>query len=157
MKSLNDLLEILSKAKIEFVVVGGFAGILHGSTVVTRDLDVCTLLSPDNIEKLREALKDFHPWHRMTPNKLSFLKIPSSTEELSNLYLTTDLGVVDFLTSITGVGDFDRIRSRADTIDLRGHKVKVISLEDLIQAKETANREKDRLALKELRAIQKKK
>jgi len=38
---LNRLIERLSDAGIDFVVVGGFAGVLHGSTLVTRDLDVC--------------------------------------------------------------------------------------------------------------------
>ena len=41
MVQLNRLIERLSDAGIDFVVVGGFAGVLHGSTLVTRDLDVC--------------------------------------------------------------------------------------------------------------------
>jgi hypothetical protein len=41
---LNRLIERLCDANIDFVVVGGFAGMLHGSTLVTRDLDVCTIL-----------------------------------------------------------------------------------------------------------------
>jgi hypothetical protein len=39
---LNRLIERLCDANIDFVVVGGFAGMLHGSTLVTRDLDVCS-------------------------------------------------------------------------------------------------------------------
>jgi hypothetical protein len=35
---LNRLIERLCDANIDFVVVGGFAGMLHGSTLVTRDL-----------------------------------------------------------------------------------------------------------------------
>lgn len=40
MPHLNRLIERLCDANIDFVVVGGFAGMLHGSTRVTRDLDV---------------------------------------------------------------------------------------------------------------------
>src|SRR5690606_25966532 len=72
---------------------------------------------------------------------------------LSNLYLMTDLGVVDFLSSIQGVGEFERVRNQASEVSIRNQKIKVISLEDLIQAKEAMNREKDKLAAKELRAI----
>ena len=157
MKTLNDLLQILSTAKIDFVVAGGFAGVLHGSTLVTRDLDLCTVLTSENIERLREVLKDFHPKHRMTPQKLSFENIPPRGQSLNHLYLETDLGVVDFLSSITGLGDFEYVRSNADEIVLNGNKVLVMSLDNLIRAKEAMNREKDRLAVKELRAIQAKK
>jgi hypothetical protein len=157
MKTLNDLLQILSTAKIEFVVVGGFAGVLHGSTLVTRDLGLCTVLTPENIERLRDVLKDFHPKHRMTPQKLSFEHIPPAGQSLNNLYLETDLGVVDFLSSIKGLGDFEYVRSNAEEISLNGNKVLVMSLENLIRAKEAMNREKDRLAVKELKAIQAKK
>jgi len=154
MKTLSDLLSILSQSNIDFVVVGGFAGVLHGSTLVTRDLDLCTLLTPEHIAKLKLVLKDFHPKHRMTPNKLPFSEIPPEGQSLNNLYLETDLGVVDFLTSITGVGDFERIRSKTKEVEIRSQKINFINLEDLIKAKEAMNRDKDRLAVKELRAIQ---
>jgi hypothetical protein len=157
MKTLNDLLKILSESDIEFVVVGGFAGVLHGSTLVTRDLDLCTVLTHENIERLRQVLKDFHPKHRMTPNKLPFSEVPTAGQTLNNLYLETDLGVVDFLSSITGLGDFEYVRSNADEITLNGNKILVMNLENLIRAKEAMNREKDRLAIKELKAIQAKK
>ena len=51
MNNLNSLLEILLANEIDFVLVGGFAGVVHGSTQVTRDLDICALVSPDQVEK----------------------------------------------------------------------------------------------------------
>jgi molybdopterin-guanine dinucleotide biosynthesis protein len=36
---LKQLLERLLDAEIEFVIVGGFAAVLHGSTMITRDRD----------------------------------------------------------------------------------------------------------------------
>jgi hypothetical protein len=153
MKTLSDLLRLLSAANIDFVVVGGFAGVLHGSTLVTRDLDLCTVLTPENIERLKVVLKDFNPKHRMTPQKIPFIDVPPAGQTLNNLYLETDLGVVDFLSTITGLGDFSMVRANAEEIILNGNKVFVMSLEDLIKAKEAMNREKDRLAVKELRAI----
>jgi hypothetical protein len=50
---------------MEFVVVGGYAGVLHGSTFVTNDLHVCAVLTPENVRKLRTALADLHPVHRL--------------------------------------------------------------------------------------------
>jgi hypothetical protein len=52
---LSGLLQRLSDAGIEFVVVGGVAAVLHGSSMVTRDLDVCAELNGENLRKLREA------------------------------------------------------------------------------------------------------
>lgn len=39
MSDLLSLLRRLSQAGIEFVIVGGFAGIVHGCTYVTQDID----------------------------------------------------------------------------------------------------------------------
>jgi hypothetical protein len=67
---LNRLIERLCDAGVDFVIVGGFAGVLHGSSLVTRDLGVCAVLSAENIAKLRAALGDLHPTHRLTPQRL---------------------------------------------------------------------------------------
>jgi hypothetical protein len=48
------------------VLVGGYAAMLHGSSLLTRDLDVCAALTPDAIAKLRDAFRDFHPRHRLS-------------------------------------------------------------------------------------------
>lgn len=153
---LSQLLQRLCDADIDFVVVGGFAALLHGSTLVTRDLDVCAVLSHQDVAKLREALHDLNPTHRLTPQRLSFLTNPDLGIPVRNLYLETELGTVDILSSILGVGEFERVRAGSVDIEIFGRHVRVISLEDLIQAKAALGREKDLLALKELRAIQEK-
>ena len=70
-----------------------------------------------------------------------------------NLYLRTDGGTLDVLSSVLGVGDFDRLKAQAVEAIVFGRKCAIISLEDLIAAKEAVGREKDLLAVKELRAI----
>lgn len=103
MQNFSHLLQRLADAGLEFVLVGGFAAVAHGSFHLTRDVDICALLTSDNIGKLREALAGWNPKHRMTPQKLSFLLHPTPGETVNNLYLQTDLGMVDILTSIKGV------------------------------------------------------
>lgn len=156
MSDLNQLLQRLCDADIDFVIVGGFAATLHGSSLVTRDLDVCAVLSSENVEKLRDALRDLRPAHRLTPQKLSFLEIPEVGVEVRNLYLGTALGPVDVLGSILGIGEYERVRADSIEVDLFGRRCRVISLNDLIRAKEALGREKDLLAVKELRAIREK-
>jgi hypothetical protein len=150
---LNRLIERPCDAGIDFVVVGGFAGILHGSTLVTRDLDVCVVLSAENVERLREVFRDLRPRHRFSSPKLSFLDNPEPGVSLNKLYLETELGPIDLLGSIKGVGEFEHVRAASVEIELFGRRCRVISIEALIQAKQAMGREKDMIAVKELRAI----
>lgn len=150
---LSELLQRLCDADVDFVVVGGFAALIHGSTLVTRDLDICAVLSQEDVAKLREALRELNPTHRLTPQRLSFLTNPDAGIPVQNLYLETELGTVDILSSVLGVGDFERVRAGSVELQLFGRPCRVISLDDLIRAKEALGREKDLLAVKELRAI----
>jgi predicted nucleotidyltransferase len=153
MQNFSQLLQRLTDAGLEFVLVGGFAAVSHGSFQLTRDVDICAVLTEANVAKLRQALGDWNPRHRMTPQKLPFLLYPRAGEAVNNLYLQTDMGMVDILTSIKGVGDFQRLNTTAEVLEVDGHTVRVISLADLITAKEAMGREKDLLTVKELRAI----
>jgi predicted nucleotidyltransferase len=153
MHDLHLLLQRLADAGVDFVVVGGYAGMIHGSALITKDVDVCAVLSAENVEKIRRAFADINPVHRQTHRLLSFLEHPAPGQPLVNLYLRTDKGVIDILSSILGIGDFDRLRSSAVEMPMFGRTYPVISLEDLITAKEAVGREKDLLAVKELRAI----
>jgi predicted nucleotidyltransferase len=150
---LNNLLQRLCDANIDFVIVGGFAAMLHGSSLVTRDLDVCAVLTRENVAKLREMLRDLHPTHRLTPQKLSFLDNPDPNVEVRNLYLRTDFGPIDFLSSIAGIGNFESVRANALEVELFGRHCRVMSLDDLIRSKEALGREKDREAVRQLRVV----
>jgi predicted nucleotidyltransferase len=146
MQSLSQLLQRLADSAVDFVVIGGYAGVLHGSAYVTRDLDICAVLTPENVERLRVILRDLKPRHRMTAQKLSFLQFPKPGEPLNNLYLETDWGVVDILSSVLGLGDFERLKSKAEDFEIGGRRCRLIALDDLITAKEAVGREKDLLA-----------
>ncbi len=154
MQDFSTLLKRLADAGLDFVIVGGFAAVTHGSSYVTRDVDICALLTADDVAKLREALAEWNPKHRMTPQRLSFIAHPPSGVPVKNLYLQTDKGIVDVLSSVLGVGDFERLKRNAVEIEVDGSRYRVMSLSDLITAKEAMGREKDLLTAKELRAIE---
>lgn len=151
-QDFNRLLQRLADSGIGFVIVGGYAAVIHGSAYMTRDLDVCAVLTAETVEKLREIFAEWHPKHRMTPQRLSFLEFPKSGP-VQNLYLETDAGIIDILSSILGVGDFERLRAKAEVFEIDGRDYPVIALDDLIQAKEAVARDKDILSAKELRGI----
>jgi 3',5'-cyclic AMP phosphodiesterase CpdA len=54
---LSALLEALSKADIDFIVVGGLAAVAQGAPITTMDMDIVHRQSKDNIEKLLAFLK----------------------------------------------------------------------------------------------------
>ena len=151
-QDFDRLLQRLANSGLEFVIIGGFAAVTHGSALMTRDLAVCVVLTDETVEKLRTTLADWHPKHRMTPENLSFLDFPKQGP-VQNLYLETDYGIVDVLSSVLGVGDFQRLKQTAEDFEIRGRNYSVISLEDLIAAKQAVGRERDLLAVKELKAI----
>ena len=154
--TLKDLLCLLADGEVPFVVVGGYAALLHGSSLVTQDIDVCAPLTPDHIAKLRLLLAPYHPVHRMTPQKLPFAEFPRDLSGMENLYLDTTLGQIDFLGFVGGVGDFASVRKNAVEVALFGRKCRVISLDDLIAAKWFMGRPHDLETVKQLEWIRKK-
>ncbi len=154
MQSLKNLLRRLLENDIDFVLIGGFAGVVYGSPIVTQDIDICAALTAANITKLRSALEDLHAVHRMNPNfRPPFNDEPKDLEGIKNIYLKTDLGFLDIMSEVPPAGGFEDIKKNAVSISLYGHTCKVISLDDLIKIKESMNRPKDKEALSYLLKI----
>ncbi|AHF91063.1 nucleotidyltransferase [Opitutaceae bacterium TAV5] len=153
MQDFSALLKRLAEAGLDFVIIGGFAAVTHGASYVTQDIDICALLTPENVSRLRQALAEWNPRHRMTPQRLSFLQYPADDQPVKNLCLQTDKGVIDILSSVMGVGEFERLKQQAEEIEVDGTRFRVMSLRDLISAKEALGREKDLLTARELRLI----
>jgi hypothetical protein len=155
MENLKSLLKVLLSNEIDFVIVGGFAGVVHGSSMVTRDLDICATIDENSVAKLRLALCELNPVHRMNLGaNISFLDSPKDTRGLNNIYLTTTLGVVDILSEVPPVGGFAMVKSRSIEISIYGYKCRVICVEDLIKIKGSMKRPKDLQMHEELKAIQ---
>lgn len=150
MQNLNELLKLLLEAKIEFVIVGGFAGVVHGASQVTQDLDICLVVDKEQVKKLRSCFKHINPRHRMVPQKPSFLDTPDDPSGLKNVYLETDLGVLDLMSEVPNIGDFKRVLEKSISVELFGHTCKVIGLDDLIEVKKNLTRSKDKALYHEL-------
>jgi hypothetical protein len=154
MQNLSELVRRLILGNVEFVLVGGFATVAHGVTLVTRDVDICCRFTEANLLRIQQALGDLHPVHRSRPD-LPLQLTKEQCAELKNLYLKTDLGVLDCLGEILGVGNFEQVLERSHEIELPFGKCPILSIDALICAKEAMNRDQDRIAVKHLREIQK--
>ena len=153
MASTLDLLKRLDDHQVKYVLVGGMACVVHGSQVVTQDVDICAPLTQDNLSRLIVALAGSHPRFRMTPD---LRPLPDDAEKLAgfkNLCLVTDLGQLDVLSEITGVGDHSEVERHTIVVDLQGIQCRVLDLDTLITAKKAMTSPKDRQAVIELEAI----
>lgn len=154
MASTLDLLKQLNKYAVEYVLVGGVAAVVHGSQLATGDVDICAPLDAPNLAKLVAALSDLQAKFRMTPDRRPLPTEPDKLAGFKNLYLETDLGQLDILSEIAGVGDYDAVSLHTVTMDLGGAPCRVLDLETLIQSKKALGRPRDLHAAIELEAIQ---
>ena len=148
-----NLLERLVSGGVDFAVVGGFAGVVHGCTYVTQDIDICCDFSPTNLFALQKAIWDLHPVHRMTPNRKKLSLTEKTCGQLKNLYLDTDIGQLDCLNFIDGVGDYQKVKRVSVLVQVQDMQLRVMRLDALIKAKKEMNRPQDKQAILQLEAI----
>jgi len=149
----DRLLEHLLNGGVDFVIIGGVASVLHGSTVVTRDLDICIPLGSESFLRLQESLRGLNPRIRAGSGWIPVDLNPAEAASLKNIYIATDEGPLDCLGFVEGVGDFDSVRRESEELDLGGYSCRVLSLEALIRSKEAMGRPHDQLTLVQLKAI----
>jgi hypothetical protein len=150
-----DLLERLVRTEVDFVIVGGYAGIVHGCTHVTQDVDIACDFSPANLLALQRAVSDLHPVHRMTPGRKPLELTAENAGEFKNLYLDTDLGYLDCLSEVQGIGPYEQVKHASQLIEIEGMQLHVLAIDALIRAKEAMHRPRDREAIRQLKAIKK--
>jgi hypothetical protein len=149
------MLQSLLDEKARFVLVGGLAMVVHGSAHVTDDLDICYARDDINLSSVVRALKRFRPRLRGVPPNLPFLWDDQALRMGMNFTLDTELGAIDLLGFVTGIGEYEDVIVHARTASLYGFDVPVLTLDALIKAKEAAGRPKDKLHLLELEEIRK--
>ena len=153
MKDAERQLVLLGEHGVECVIVGGVAATLHGSSVVTRDLDVCYNREYENLTRLVSALRSVNARLRGAPEGLRFILDEETLQRGLNFTFTTDLGDIDLLGELSGVGSYpDAIRD-ADVMELFGFQYQVLALPNLIASKRAAGRPKDLVVVPELEAI----
>ncbi|MDQ1524803.1 MAG: hypothetical protein QOG00_2047 [Pyrinomonadaceae bacterium] len=153
MIQIEQTLRLLIEHQVEFVIVGGVAVSAHGSSYLTYDLDVAYARTRDNLKRLAEALAPHHPRPRDFPADLPFVWDEQTLQQGTNFTLTTDLGNLDLLGEVSGLGDYEDVRDQSVVMNLFNLSCRVLSLDALIVAKRAAGRPKDLLVLPELEAL----
>src|SRR5919204_4047285 len=147
------ILEQFARAGVDFVLIGAVAGGAHGSSYGTYDLDLAVARQKRNLTKIARVLRELGAELRGAPKGLPFKLDADTLRAGANFTFTTKLGDVDILGDPAGAPPFDQLKAKALTIDVRGHPVRVASLDHLIAMKEAAGRPKDLVLASEYRIL----
>ena len=146
---LDKLLEPLVRHGVEFVLIGGMAGIAQGSTYPSYDLDVVYARNRANIARLVAVLEEIGVRLRGAPDDLPFQLDARTIENGANFTFVTPYGDFDILADAAGMPAFDDLLAAATTREVWGIPVRVASIDHLIAMKRAANRVKDKLMVEE--------
>lgn len=152
----DEILEVLERHHVRYVVIGGLAAELRGSPYVTRDVDVTPARTRDNLATLATALRELDAKLRI-PDTEEPLAIPldeRSFDQGTAWTFVTKHGFLDIVLLPDGTRGYDDLRRSATREQLTDTvTVSVAALADVIRSKEAAGREKDRAVLPVLRQV----
>jgi len=151
--NFGRILVTLVDAGVDFILIGGTAGNVHGAARVTYDVDVAYARDLPNLERLAAALEPHAPYPRGAPAGLPFIWDAGTLRQGLNFTLTTKLGDLDLLGTVTGGGDYAALLPHTSSMRLFDRDVRVVDLQKLIELKRAAGRPKDFEALAELEAL----
>ncbi len=149
--SFREILELLNKYEVEYIVVGGVAAVIQGAPITTFDLDALVRVSDDNASRLVGALEDLDARYRehstaIKPSKKDIL-------EGGHLLLTTRAGPLDVLGFIGDSERYEDLIAVSSEVAMTIGKFRVLDLEELVRQKQTTDRPKDRAVLELLEEV----
>lgn len=150
---LHPLLGALIRNGVDFVVVGGVAGWIHGSSYPTYDLDVAYARGGPNLDRLAKALRELRARWRGGPPDLPIELDAAMLDKGMNFTFDTPFGNFDVLGELSGIRDYEELRREARIEFYDGLEIRVASLDHLIAMKSSADRVKDRLMVMEYKEI----
>ena len=147
-----EILKVLSRHEVEFILVGGLAAIVQGAPVLTFDVDIVFLKTAENLPRLLAALQEIDARYLDPAGR----HIVPDAEKLASFrmhQLITSLGPLDVMEKIGTEMSYADLVHDTQISEVAGVKVRVLGLEKIILSKEQADRDKDRATLPLLRRI----
>jgi hypothetical protein len=153
MTSFERLLVSIAGAGVEFIVVDGVAGGLHGAARATYDLDIVYRRDGPNLARLVGALAPFEPYLRGAPSGLPFRWDAETLARGLNFTLTTTAGDIDLLGDVIGGGGYEDVLPDTIEVDVFGVTCRCVTLPKLIALKRAAGRPRDFDAIAQLEVL----
>jgi hypothetical protein len=150
----GELLQVLLRHEVRFVVIGGAAIQSHGHRYVTEDIDVTPDTDTGNLQRLSDALSELDCRLVTDPaDPTSWVALPASyftprsLRAASVWNLATQRGLLDLTFAPSGFpGGYAELAPNATTMPAAGTSIMVLvaSLHDVHASKRAADRPKDR-------------
>lgn len=158
------IIRALAEHGVDYVLVGGIAALVHGASRVTVDADVVPEATPENLERLLDALAELDAAAFVSEERLAMedadpweidvlRKGAAGLPEAEAWHFTTAAGRIDVVLDAAGVGGYEEHQAGADEFEVFGIRITVAGLDDLIASKTTLGREKDASILAELQEL----
>jgi hypothetical protein len=126
---------------------------IHGSARATIDLDLCYDPAPDNVERLATLLRDWRAYPRGVQPGMPFFMDEKAFRTTPVMNLTTDLGAIDLMEKVAGIGGFRAVLANSVEVEVQGASFRALSIAGIVKAKRAAGRPRDREQLPELEAL----
>jgi len=147
---------IMNEEGVRYVVLGGFAAIVHGSALPTEDIDLLPSRDDENLERLARALTRLNAAIRTSDGPVRTKLNAGFIKNMPNmLNLTTDLGDMDLVFKPAGsLNGYEQWNENAVLAQLEpGLIIAAASIDDVIESKSKANRPKDLRSLPYLESL----
>jgi hypothetical protein len=143
----------LVEAHVEFVVVGGVAGGIHGSPFATNDLDVCYESRRANLARIVKAIQPWSPYPRGWETGLPFSFDAKTFRTTPIPTLRTSQGDLDLLDRVEGVGTYGHVWLSSEEFVAFGVRFRALTLDALIRARRASGQPKDLAQISTLEAL----
>jgi len=143
------MFEALGRQKVGYVVIGGFARVVHGSAEITRSLDITPSLREHDLRRLGQALDQL----AVKGNGVAQLT-PEALAGEERITIATAAGTLALVPTPWGTRGYDDIRIRANRENLgRGLRPRIASTVDLVRMLEASRRAQDHDRLQRMRRM----
>jgi Nucleotidyltransferase of unknown function (DUF6036) len=140
-QDFQEFIQALNINDVKYILVGGYAVILHGYIRSTADMDIWVDKTKQNYQKLKKALNEF--------GAPSF----SENEFLGNEFNVWGLGKepnrIEIMSEVKGL-KFDAAYKKSKIYEQENLKIRYIHFNHLLDAKKAAGRFKDKNDIEQL-------
>ncbi len=130
-----DFIKLLNEYNVKYVLIGGWAVVIHGYTRNTGDMDFFVDTSEENAEKIISVIKDFLG-STIGFTKQDFMKVDNI------IMMGRPPFRIDVLTGISGVS-FQEAYNSSKVYEDEGLAIRCIHINELIKNKKASGRTKD--------------
>ena len=160
---VDRVVEVFDRHHVRYLLVGGVAARFHGSERPTEDVDVLPDGDDENLRRLGAALTELGAFLRvggLSDDEARALPVQLDVATLRGLEISTwrtTAGDLDVLRSLRdldgGRRSYGDLAGRSVAISVNEVEIRLAGLDDIIDSKRFADREKDHEALPELEAL----